>query len=250
MRRVGRRPWGWVGSVMLIGLGCVGGFVGPVWGQTGEPPLSITVEGGYTSREIKESGSVGQFSGTADSGRLLVMLAYRPVPHLTLYAVGGGASLKIEQFGYSADLNGSYGGGMTLSANLRPGMSVFLDGRYLRFVTDDRVVMSCGPNTPCSSATDERITWNEYRVRLGAKSRVLFMAPYGGLQVSLVRGDDHLNQYTNTGVPMTLNIKEKEAVGMFGGVTIPLDPKGRMSVFAEFDIIDENAIRGGLTFTQ
>jgi hypothetical protein len=236
--------WGLLAGALLIGVGPVGA---QAWAQLAESPLSVTVGGGYTSRIIKESGS----TATADIGRLLVTLAYQPRPQVMLYVVGGGSSLRIDDFnGYAADMNGIYGGGITLSAAVLPRASLFLDGRYLRSVTDDTVVMSCGPNTPCPSSTDEKITWNEYRVRLGVKSRFLSLAPYGGLQVSLVRGDDHLNPsyLINPSGPETLDIKEQQTVGLFGGVTMPLDPKGRVSVFAEFDVIDENAIWAGLTY--
>jgi hypothetical protein len=244
MRRVGRQSWmrvGLLGGAFLTGVGCLCAFGGPAWAQPAEPPLSVTVEGGYTSRDIKEHGSAGSFSGTADSGRLLVTLAYRPVPQLTLYAVGGGTSLKIDEFGYASNLDGIYGGGMTLSTDVLPVASLFVDGRYLRFVSDDTVWPLIN-----SSPTREKITWNEYRARIGIKGRYFLISPYGGLQVSLVRGHDQLNDFG--GVPATFRLEERDAVGLFGGVTIPLDPQGRAKLFGEFNIIDENAIRGGLMF--
>jgi len=244
--------WGLLGGALIVGLGGFGPVGERAWGQPAEPPLTLTVEGGFTSRDIEESGNAGggpySASGTADSGRLLVTLAFKPIPQLTLYGVGGGASLQIDDFdGYSANLDGIYGGGLTLSANVLPGASVFLDGRYLRSVTDNTVVMQCGANVLCPFGTGEKITWNEYRARLGVKSR-FFVSTYGGIQVSFVRADDHINQFQNSGVPATLHIEEQDQVGVFGGVTMPLDPQGRIRFFTEFNLFDEYAIRGGLTF--
>ena len=72
------------------------------------------------------------------------------------------------------------------------------------------------------------------------------VSPYGGIQVSFVRGEDHVNNYG--GSPTTFDLKEQDTVGLFGGVTMPIDPQGRIKFFAEFNLIDEYAIRGGLTF--
>jgi len=257
--RVARWVWvgrcGLLGFVLLLGIGGIGPFGERAWGQfqPKEPHLSLTVDIGFSSRNIEESGQVpggGSFSasGTADSVPLLATLAYTPIPQLTLYAVGGGTSLQINDFdGYSSNLGGTYGGGLTLSYNVMPGAAMFLDGRYLRYVTDDTVVMQCGGGVLCPSGTGETITWNEYRARLGVKSRS-FVSTYGGIQVSFVRGDDHINHFQNTGSPVTFSIKEQDEVGVFGGVSIPLDPLRRIRFFTEFNLFDEYAIRGGLTF--
>jgi hypothetical protein len=235
--------WGRLIGAMLLGVGGIGMGISPAWGQPAELPLSVTVEGGFTSRDIDENGAAGQFSGTADSGRLLVTLAYRPVPQVTLYVVGGGASLQIDEFGYAANLDGIYGGGLTLSADLLPGASLFVDGRYVRLVSEDTVLPLINV-----SPTQETITWNEYRGRIGIKGRHPVLSPYGGLQVSFVRGHDQLDNFG--GSPAMFRLEERNAIGLFGGVTIPLDPQGRVILFAEFNIIDENAVRTGLTFAM
>ena len=254
--RVARWVWvgrcGLLGFVLLLGIGGVGPFGERAWGQGRESPLTLTIEGGYTSRDIKETGQplTPPPTGTADSGQILVTLAYTPVPYLTLYAVGGGASLQINDFdGYSANLGGAYGGGLTLSYNILPVASVFVDGRYLHFATDDSVVMYCAPGVLCPFSTGEKITWNEYRMRVGAKTRS-FISTYGGIQVSFVRGEDHINQFQNTGTSYMFQITEQDEVGVFGGVSIPLDPLRRIRFFTEFNLFDEYAIRGGLTYSM
>jgi hypothetical protein len=256
-----QRAWigrcGLLGAVLVVGIGGVGPFDEWAWGQQ-QPPkelhVSLTVEGGFTSRDVGESGNVlgshYSTSGTADSGRLLVTLAYSPIPEVTVYAVGGGATLQIDEFdGYSSSLDGMYGGGLTLSYNVLPMTAAFVDGRYLRYVTDDTVVMQCGPGVLCPSATGETITWNEYRLRFGLKSRMP-ITTYGGLQVSWVRAEDHINYFQDTGVPATLTLTEKDNVGVFGGISIPLDPLRRIRFFTEFNLFDEYAIRGGLTYSM
>jgi len=244
--RVARWVWvgrcGLLGVVLVIGVGGFGPLSERAWGQQPltDPRLSITVGGEFTSRNVDEKGTAGEFSGTANSGRVLVTLAFKPIPQVTLYGVGGGADLQIDEFdGYSANMGGIYGGGLTVSTDTLRGTSLFLDGRYLRFVTDDTTY-------PFGVPSQETITWNEYRARIGIRDRHFAVSPYGGIQVSFVRGEDHVDNYG--GSPTTFDLEEQDTVGIFGGITIPLDPRGRTWFFTEFDLFDEYAISGGLTF--
>jgi len=231
---------GLLGGMLVMGIGGVGPLGERTWGQQAESPLSITVEGGFTSRDVEEQGQAGKFYGTADSGRLLATLAFKPISQVTLYAVGGGADLQINQFdGYSSNMDGIYGGGLTLSTNILPATKVYLDGRYLRSVTDSTTY-------PFGAPSQEKITWNEYRARIGIKDMHFAVSPYGGIQVSFVRGEDHVNNYG--GSPASFDLEEQDTVGIFGGVSVPLDPRGRMRFFTEFDLFDEYAIKGGLIF--
>lgn len=235
--------------VMAAGVLGVIGLAGEVRAQPVDPPFSITIEGDFTSRDIDGLADLSLQShvGRADSNRVLVTLSYAPIPPVRLYAVVGGADLIIDDVGYSAGMNGIYGGGLTLTiyhSPMMPGLEVFLDGRYLRSVTNDTVFIG-GP-----TSTREEITWNEYRTRIGAKAHYWGVEPYGGIQVSFVRATDHLDQWPTTGSPISFGLRENDQVGLFGGLTVALDPRGRAALFAEFNIIDENAVRAGLRFSM
>jgi len=233
------RCWLLVG-VLVLGIGGFGPLGQQAWAQQRESPLSLTVEGEFTSRNVEEHGPALPYnvSGTADSGRLLATLAFKPIPQVTLYGVGGGADLQIDEFdGYSANMDGIYGGGLTLSTDIMRGTMLFIDGRYLRSATE-------ATSYPFNVPSQEKITLNEYRARIGIRDRHFAVSPYGGIQVSFVRGEDHVNNYG--GSPASFDVEEQDTVGIFGGVTIPLDPRGRVRFFTEFDLFDEYAIKGGL----
>ncbi|MEW6324078.1 MAG: hypothetical protein AB1515_01690 [Nitrospirota bacterium] len=218
-------------------------------------PVSLSIEAGFLSRDIAVQeegpapGTLIDESTEADSGRVLLTLAVTPVPPVTLYAIGGGATLDLDEFGYHGRMDGIYGGGLTVtlydsspSAPRASGFRFFLDGRYLRFVTDDQVIALVGgvPTT-----VNEEIAWNEARARFGVEGRYFGAKPYGGLELSRVWGDDRF------GAPVgdTFDVEEEDPIGLFAGISLPLDAQGRIAFFAEFNIIDENAIRAGLTFS-
>ena len=238
---------------VLAGCWLADGVLRPAHAQPRDLPVSVTVEAGFLSRDVVvqetiSGGMLVEDSTIADSGRLLVTLAVTPIEPLTLYLTGGGASLDLDEFGYHANIDGIYGGGATVtlyeSSSRSPGLSgfsLFLDGRYLRFVTDDVVLVDTGG--PLVSTTEE-IAWNEFRARLGVRGQAFYLQPYGGIELSWVRGDDRLSGFG------TFDLEEEDNVGLFGGVLWPLDPQGRLTFFAEFNIIDENAIRAGLTFAM
>ena len=221
------------------------GFSQVAHAQSTDGLFAVTFEVGFISRDIETGEISGGFpvTTTADSGRVLVILEFSPIPEVRLYVVGGGAGLDLNEFGFSADLDGMYGGGLTLTLYdvPLPDVALFLDGRYLRFVTDDVVVAG----SPFFAPTNEEITWNEYRARIGVKARVTnTIEPYGGVEVSLIRGDDRLGAPVST----VFDIEEADAIGVFVGVRAMLDPQGRFSVFAEVNVIDEHAVRAGMTF--
>jgi hypothetical protein len=235
---------------VLAGGWLAEGWLGQAWAQPPRLPVTVTVEAGFVSRDIivQEliSGVLVEDTTIADSSRLLVTVAVTPVAPLTLYLLGGGASLNLDEFGYNGNLNGMYGGGLTVTvyesasrAPGLPGLSLFIDARLLRFVTDDVVLVTAG-GPPVS--TTEEITWDESRVRFGAKGGYYGFQPYGGIELSWIRGKDRLEGFGS------FNIREEDNIGLFGGLLFPLDPEGRLGFFVEVNIIDEYALRGGVVF--
>jgi len=237
-------------AALLASGWLVEGWLDQVWAQPPRLPVTVTVEAGFVSRDVIVQELVGgvlvEDNTIADSGRLLVTVAVTPVAPLTLYLVGGGASLNLDEFGYNGNLDGIYGGGLTVTlyesasrAPGLPGLSLFIDGRYLRFVTDDLVLVNAG-GPPVS--TTEEITWDETRMRFGAKGRYYGFQPYGGIELSWVRGNDRLEGFGS------FDLREEDSIGLFGGMLLPLDPRGRLFLFAEVNVIDEYALRGGFVF--
>jgi hypothetical protein len=196
-------------------------------------------------RDVVEKGEqlIGlKVKGSADSTRLLVRGGFQPVALLEVYGLIGGADLSIDEFdGFDSNMRMAYGGGLHLilyqSPFPRP-FDLFADAQYLQFSAKDRVLTDVSGLGPTEQ--DEEIHWRESVAKVGIDSDQHFFRPYGGLRVSLVRGDDNLS------VSGKVNLREDDSVGVFGGADIFLDSTKKAALNLEFSLFDVNSFSAGL----
>lgn len=200
--------------------------------------VELTTE--VQSRDVVEKGQIlldPKVKGDAVSTRFLLRTGIRPTPQFEFYLLGGGTTLRIDEFDFDSKMDAAYGGGihMILFESPMPrSMQLFMDARYLRFVAKDKI-------TPLD--IDETVRWNEVVGKFGIAGQNPFFRPYGGLRVSFVRAKDSLERVGK------LSLREDDNVGFFGGIDIFLDPSGAASVNLEFSLLDVDSIRGGFQFS-
>jgi hypothetical protein len=229
-------------------------------GKQIDPYFQIGV-GAFSRDIVEEDPSITgfKFKGGAGSTRLIAKAGLEVGGVVNLYVQGGGADLSIDEFdNYDASMKGLYGGGLRINlyrSPYRDGVTLFIEGSYLRSTTDDRVEIEqdCTGLTGCPptpdnffpTLADETIQWNEYTVLLGASGRYFDTAPYGGLRLSKVDGEDRIRtapdlNFSN-GFQANLDIKEDGNFGIFFGLDFFLDRSEKTVLNFEVSLIDQDS---------
>lgn len=227
----------------------------------------VQIETGIVSREIiEEDPALENFKvrGDATSTRLMARAGVVIGEVLDLYLRGGGADLSIDEFSdYDAGLSGAYGGGLRLNlyqSGRRDRLSLFVEGNYLRFKTDDQAQIEflCEAASGCSTSpgsflprlADEEIDWAEYTVLIGMRGHYEGLGPYGGIRLSRVDAEDRIRAAADNNFSAAFqaspDIKEDDNFGIFLGVDIFVDRLEKTAINLEISLIDQNAFRAAI----
>ena len=241
------------------------------------PPLFafspyIQLETGISSRDVVEDVEVvidgevvgHKVKGDAVSTQIIAKAGIELWRVLSIYALGGGTTLSIDEFdGFDSRLQGLYGGGVRLNfynSPHRDQLTLYVEGEALRFSADDHVValVVCSAGNGCSADTGlgietnfkETIDWNEYTIRIGGSGNLGGIRGYGGIRLSQVDGTDKLKASPNTdfpgGVSETLDLEEDDNFGIFFGLDLFLDRSEKSSVYFDISIIDRDSFKVGI----
>lgn len=228
--------------------------------------FSFGVQTEVSTREIKEDSFV--FNGIefpptkafADRVRLFGRLSVHFLDSIEVYGLIGGTDLAIDDFsGFDANFTLAYGGGVHIVyyrvPSLYKALNLFINYRYMSFRAKSDILfqpVDCDLNTNrCTIVTQsglpellqETIVWNEHVVKLGATGRHDFFEPYGGLSISIVRGEDRIPSPTQK---LRLDFREGDVVGLFLGTNIFLDRTEKALFFVEGSIIDKLSLNFGV----
>ncbi len=224
--------------------------------------VTLGIETGITSRDIVEEDPVFagfKVSGDAVSTRFLAKIGLRFFDRIEIYGKGGGVDLSISDFNdFDARPVPAYGGGIRLDLYQGPRpemMRLFLDANFLYFVAEDTIQILDCPLSSCSVSdlrprmANEEIRWREGTISAGGSFRHDYFEPYGGVRLSIVRGDDILEVREDTNFPDPLNLKvdldEDDNFGIFFGTSIYLDRSKKSAINLEFSAIDQFAFMAG-----
>lgn len=189
-------------------------------------------------------------TATAQSLRLLGKLSVQVVDPLEIYVLAGGSNLQIDDFHYHSDLSGAYGGGARLvlyqerDRRVMP-YQIFADYRFLRYKTNDMVRFAPTDDNG-DLLTDEllreRIQWTEHLIKIGIMGRHQEFEPYGGVEISFIRGKDRIPSQIQS---LTTGIKQSNTLGVFAGTLYYLSPSEKAALFIEASLFDQYSLAGG-----
>ncbi|MFI5305563.1 MAG: hypothetical protein ACHQYP_12315 [Nitrospiria bacterium] len=223
----------------------------------GEAAYSYSIEGPYVSfdvgsytRRIEENCSqcVDPFGNpllkvyaNGDSTRLLAKLGLR-AGLLDAYVTVGGATLSIDEFnGFHGKMSPAFGGGINLLMYQSP-----LYGHFTLFLNPDIIYFKTGDTIQFFSQSkgwiteNHDISWTETTVKIGGYSRYDGFAPYGGISLSFVNGQETGDVFGSA------DIKERDNLGFFLGLNLYFDPAGRAAFFGEIGGGDNNYLKVGI----
>ena len=225
----------------------------------------VQIETGIVSRDIVEEDASIQgftFGGTAESTRVLARVGFNFNDFVSMYALGGGADLSIDEFnGFDSSLSGAFGGGVRFDMRVSPyrgGLRLFVEGSMLHTSADDTVQadFGCTAANGCTAAAQgafvprlaqETIEWNEYTVLLGAAARYRAYGPYGGVRLSWVDATDKVrapaDENFSTEFRADADLKEQDNFGIFLGTDFYLDRSGKTALNLEFSLFDQESFR-------
>lgn len=230
-----------------------------------EPFIQFGV--GVMSRDVVEEDPsiIGfKFDGRATSTRVLTKAGANFGDILSLYLVGGGADLSVDEFNrYDGTIKGAFGGGLRLNlyrSPYRDRFTLFVEGNTLRSTTDDRIEfgMDCTAANDCAVAdglekrrfADETIQWAEYTVLLGASSRYADTGPYGGIRLSNVDGTDRILAPADsnfiTDFKVKADVQEDSNFGIFLGLDIFMDRTEKTALNFEVTLIDQDSFMASI----
>ncbi|HEY4485151.1 MAG TPA: hypothetical protein VI702_02350 [Nitrospiria bacterium] len=230
----------------------------------------VQVETGIMARDVVEEDPAitgFKFEGGAVSTRLMVRLGLVREGVVDFYLQGGAADLSIDEFDrYAGKPDGAFGGGLRVylfQSPYRGGLSLFFEGNALRFSTRDRhrISVTCTAAHGCPAndlssidlMADEAIQWNEYAALIGGSSRYDNMAPYGGIRLSMVDGQDRIRSETTLDFPNGFNptpdLSEKDNFGIFLGTYIFLDRSETTALNFEVTLVDQNSFKAAIRRT-
>jgi hypothetical protein len=189
--------------------------------------------------------------GDAESTRIMVRIATKPLHPLELYLQAGMANLVIDDFDqYRGDYSFAYGGGVSLILYKYPGPKKFqivTRADTLHFTSEDSAVLICV--SPCSSDSDfsivkEKIQWREYTLEGVGIWRSQYWEPYLGVRFSLLDSTDNLNG------PLlgrrSISLEEDSNLGLVVGTNIYFDPRENFAFNAEATLIDQSSLKIGI----
>jgi len=238
---------------------CIGVFISSllILPSSSKAAYSYSLEGPYISfdvgaysRRIEENCSqcVDAFGnpllkvyGNGDSTRLLAKFGLR-AGLLDAYLTLGGANLSIDDFnGFQGGMTPAFGGGIKLLMYQSPDYGHFtlsLNPDVIYFKTSDTIQFysqSLGWVTE-----NHDVSWTETTVKIGGYSRYDGFAPYGGISLSFVNGEETGDVFGSA------DIKERDNLGFYLGANFYFDPSGRASLFGEFGGGDNNYFKVGI----
>lgn len=191
---------------------------------------------------------------SAQSLRLLGKLSIQVIDPIEIYGLIGGSDLEIDDFGFSSDFEAAYGAGtrVILFRERDPRMpyQVFVDYHFLKVKVDDTVNFS--PDIVDASGNiieltnenvREEIDWLEQVIKFGVMGRHYEFEPYGGVQFSLVSGDDRIHSQAQR---LDLDLKNDDTFGIFLGTLYYLTPSDRAALFIEGSLFDQYSLTGGI----
>ncbi|MDC4203377.1 MAG: hypothetical protein MPW14_04035 [Candidatus Manganitrophus sp.] len=208
--------------------------------------------------EEEESEFLGEsFPSTitsAQSLRLLGKLSIQVIDPIEIYGLIGGSDLEIDDFGFSSDFEMAYGAGtrVVLFRERDPRMpyQVFVDYHFLKYEVDDTVNFS--PQIVDASGNiieltnenvREEIDWLEQVIKFGVMGRHYEFEPYGGVQFSVVSGEDRIHSQAQR---LDLDLKNDDTFGIFLGTLYYLTPSDRAALFIEGSLFDQYSLTGGI----
>jgi hypothetical protein len=227
----------------------------------------VQLETGVHSRNVVEEGpAISGFTvgGTANSTRVLATAGVGFNDVLTVFALGGGSKLSIDEFdAFNSSFSGAYGGGARFTFFLSPsrdGLRLFAEGSVLRTTAEDTVQGSffCNAANGCTAPlpaqgdylprlAKETIEWNEYTILLGAGTRYGAYGPYGGVRLSWLNAKDRVRAAPDanfsTGYQADADLKEKDNFGVFFGTDMFLDRAGKTALNFEVSLFDQSSFR-------
>jgi hypothetical protein len=254
------------GLVVLLSFFLPGRLL--AYNEDGRIHFEASVEG--LERDIEEENAV--FLGeifpkertSAQSLRLLGKLSIRLIDAIEIYGVAGGSDLELDNFDFSSDFSGAYGGGarFIIFQETSPEMPfhIFADYRFLRFKAKDTTfflptvpvdtngdgIEDASVPIPAGNAgelVDEKIQWNEHVLKFGVMGRHDMFEPYGGIRFSIVRGKD---QIPSRFQELNLDFKQSDTFGIFFGTSYYLGRSDKAAVFIEASLFDQNSLAGGV----
>jgi len=195
-----------------------------------------------TRTVVEETGPGVNFKGDAESTRVLVRIATKPVRPLEVYLQGGMANLIIDEFNdYRGDYEFAYGGGLALTVYEYPGPERFkiltrID--TLHFETTDNILTKI---SNIDTFVKETIRWREYTLEGIGLWRSQYWEPYIGARFSWLDSKDIIHD-PRVG---SLSLEEDGNFGFVLGANLYLDPRENFAVNLEATLIDQNAIKVG-----
>lgn len=190
--------------------------------------------------------------GNAESTRILVRIAAKPLHPLELYLQAGVANLVIDDFDqYRGDYRFAYGGGVSLILYEYPGpkkFQIITRADTLHFTSEDSAVLIC-PVSPCSSDSDfsvvkEKIEWREYTLEGMGLWRSQYWEPYLGVRFSLLDSTDKLNGPLQW--KRSMSLEEDSNLGLVVGTNLFFDPRENFALNVEATLIDQLSLKIGL----
>ena len=116
--------------------------------------------------------------------------------------------------------------------------TLFINPDVIYFKTSDTIQFFSQSQGWITESHD--ISWTETTVKIGGYSRYDAFAPYGGISLSFVNGQETGDVFGRA------DIKERDNLGFFLGANLYFDPAGRASFFGELGGGDNNYIRAGI----
>ncbi len=195
------------------------------------------------SRTVVEEIRPGvNFEGDAESTRVMVKLATRPLRPVEFYLQAGMANLIIDQFNnYRGDYEFAMGGGASLTLYEHPGpekFKVITRVDFLTFKTTDNVLIEIQSQ---DTFVRETIRWREYALDGIGVWRSRNWEPFIGARFSWIDAHDTID---HPGIGR-LSLKEDVNLGMVLGTNIYFDPRENFAFNAEASLIDQFSLKIG-----
>lgn len=205
----------------------------------------LGVEVNFEMKDVEESSAHEEVEGTMYTTGAVLRLGFSPVEWFEIYVVGGTGNVFFGAgdfpYGmYLTDFNGSYeakyGGGIrfnVLSPSERSTLGLFVDARYTRLTSRDRVEEGGGWGW-----VKEVVDWQELEFMLGLKRPFDRWVLIGGLRGSELLGTHSVEGYE---WDMTSSLK----VGVFSEMEFYLDSVQKTALFFGISLIDSNSVSFG-----
>ncbi|MBI5038447.1 MAG: hypothetical protein HZC13_01565 [Nitrospirae bacterium] len=238
-------------------------YIAPVYAEDLPPPsahpgnikgfFEVDLSTQIATRTVVEETRPGLIAeGDAESTRILVRIAAKPLHPLELYLQAGMANLVIDDFDqYRGDYSFAYGGGVSLILYEYPGpkkFQIITRADTLHFISEDSAVLIC-PLSTCFSDSDlsivkEKIQWREYTLEGIGLWRSQYWEPYLGVRFSLLDSTDKLNGPLQW--KRSMSLEEDSNLGLVAGTNLYFDPRENFALNIEATLIDQLSLKIGL----